>query len=56
MFWFYIPLFIIVLIIAATVGIYAAVARRRGGSGGRVPGQTVYDAEEQRKSPDAPPA
>jgi len=56
MFWFFIPLLIVVALIVIIVWIVAADARRRGGDGVRTPGQTVYDRDEQKKSPDAPPA
>ena len=55
MFWFIVPLIIVVAIIAITVWIMAVAAKRKGGDGMRVPGRTVYD-ENEKKSPDAPPA
>ena len=56
MFWFFIPVLVIVAIIAICVAIYASKSRRDGGSGVREPGETVYDRDQQRKTPDAPPA
>ena len=56
MFWFFIPLLIVALIIAVVVAIVAGRGVRRGGPGVRQPGDTVYDQNQQRKAPDAPPA
>lgn len=56
MFWFIIPVIVVAVIVAIAVWVIAANVRRRGGDGVPEPGQTVYDADEQKKSPDAPPA
>lgn len=56
MFWFFVPLVIVVAIIAISFWIIAANARRRGGDGVRTPGQTVYDRDDQKESPNTPPA
>jgi hypothetical protein len=56
MFWFFVPLVIVVAIIVAAVAIVTVSVMRRGGDGTPTPGRTLYDREEQNNSPKAPPA
>jgi hypothetical protein len=56
MFWFFVPIGLIALIIILSVAVYSMRVRDRGGSGERDGAQTVYDRDQQRKSPQAPPA
>jgi hypothetical protein len=55
MYWFIIPAIVLVLLIAIVSWIVASNARRRAETQGTA-GETVYDSNNQRKSPDAPPA
>jgi hypothetical protein len=56
MFWFLVPVVIVVAIVVVSVWIIAANVRRRGGDGVRTPGQTIYERDEPRKPQNAPPA
>ncbi|HMJ89002.1 MAG TPA: hypothetical protein VK530_04265 [Candidatus Acidoferrum sp.] len=53
--WFIVPVILLVLLIGTIAWIVAANARRRGNEG-RQSGEKIYDRNEQRKSPNAPPA
>jgi hypothetical protein len=55
MFWFIIPVIVLILLVAIISWIVASNARRRAESEGNA-GETVYGSNNQRKSPDAPPA
>ena len=56
MFWFLVPVVVVVAIIAISVWIIAANVRRRGGEGTVKPGRTIYDRDEEKNSPETPPA
>ena len=56
MFWLIIPAVMITALIVYCVALYVSKTRRDEGSVMRESKQTLYDRNENRKSPQAPPA